>query len=583
VIQCPICHVLNEDRSLFCAECGQRFAQQAAPQSPGPQAAAPSPPPENINPTPPPEPPKRPAVKLHSPILGGGGGEPEEPNPGRNRFANSRFGGGSTGSNPVAGPNPNARNRGPDRQDFGDDEADDTNPKSKPRKGLHSPLLDFGDDEPEQFPGPIKAQSKSQIMFPHRSRPGATTGPNAQVPQEPDAEPRSPKPPGKGGLRSPLLGGDDVDQHDDEDDFSNPNQPRKRLRSPVLDGGNPRSNNRFMPEPPAEIREESNVLRSPLLAAKVPLPEKPVPGAMTPPKPPEPSSNKNQANMNQPPVQQGGWPQAPQRPDAAGWNSPTPVDMQAPPQPQPQLQNAPPAPPVVPPGQPAFDQPSFNQQPSFDQPAFNQPSFDQPTFNQPTFNQPSFNQEMPPVPAPINPAPLVNQGFASAPSPVDIMPRESAWDPPSAGTPASREVPPPVFTPEPAPTPKPSSSPLSSIASGSSSLRSRSIGATESGAKIDSEPVSEPPVLRSKRSSSRLPSALNSEPQPDMLPSKAKHMAFAKFMLFPFFAAAAFKVWYLVAMGPTALSSAPFLGDQVSQLVVIICLIIFTFMATSDS
>lgn len=569
MIQCPICHVLNEDRSLFCAECGQRFAPQApAPQAPAPQVNAPSPPPENINATPPPEaPPKRPAIKLHSPILGGGSVEPEEPAPGRNRFASSRFGGGSTGSNPVAGPSPNARNRGPARQDFGDDEDEDTNPKSKPRKGLHSPLLDFGDDEPEQqSDGHYKAQSKSQIMFPHRSR-GASTGSNAQVPPEPDADP-TPRPQGKGGLRSPLLGGDDSDQYDEgDDDFSNPNQPRKKLRSPVLDG-NPRSNNRFVPDPPVEIREESNVLRSPLLARKVPLPEKQAPGAAVPP--PEPP-----AKINQPPGQQSGWPQAPQRPDSGVWsNTPVQNEMQAPPQ----APNVPQTPQFVPPAVPSFDQSAPPNQPAYGQPSFNQPnaptqqSFDQPTFNQPvSLNSAPFNQ--------VSPAAQV---IGNVP-PADFMARESAWDPPAAAAPAVIPPTAPTAEPDPFPTVKPSTSPLSSLASSSSSLRSRSSSATESGAKAESESFAEPPILRSKRSSTRLPSAINSEPQPDMFPSKKKHIGFAKFMLFPFFAAAAFKIWYLVAMGPQALSSAPFLGDQVSQLVVIICLIIFTFIATSES
>jgi hypothetical protein len=532
VIQCPICHVLNEDRSLFCAECGQRFTPPAAAH----EAPAPMSPPENINPTPPPEAPiKRPAVKLHSPILGGGS-EPEEPMPGRNRFANSRFGSGNA-------PTPDARNRGPARQNFGDEEDNETVPKAKPRKGLHSPLLDFGDDEPEEFDAP----AKSQGMFPHRNRlPSNTNQPNTNQPDLGN-DPRPPRPQGKGGLRSPLLGGDDVDQYDDnEDDFSNPNQPRKKLRSPVLDG-NPRSN-RYVPEPVVEIKEESNVLRSPLLAAKVPLAEKPVPGpAPAVPPMPVPPMPVQPANMNQPPAQQGGWPGAPQRPDVAGWpNNPGPGEMQVPLQPP----NIQPGPSVVPPNPDSFDQATYDS----------------------TFNQP----------APVNQAPPLNQGFGNVPP----IARDNSWDPPAPSSPApGYDIPAPGFTPEPTPVPivKPAPSPAPSSSSGISSLRSRSAGATESGARMDSEAPVDPPILRSKRSSTRLPSALNSEAQPDMFPSKAKHMGFAKFMLFPFFAAAAFKIWYLVAMGPQALSSAPFLGDQVSQLVVIICLIIFTFIATSDA
>ncbi len=61
-----------------------------------------------------------------------------------------------------------------------------------------------------------------------------------------------------------------------------------------------------------------------------------------------------------------------------------------------------------------------------------------------------------------------------------------------------------------------------------------------------------------------------------------KFVVFGKFMLIPLFFAVSFKVWYLIEMGDDALKSMPFLGDQVSQLVVIVCLMIFTYLATSE-
>jgi hypothetical protein len=109
---------------------------------------------------------------------------------------------------------------------------------------------------------------------------------------------------------------------------------------------------------------------------------------------------------------------------------------------------------------------------------------------------------------------------------------------------------------------------------------------TESGAQSGKGDVQYGEALppRAGRSASRSKFLPNTDAPVDRVESyqSRKHMGFAKFMLFPLLCAAGFKVWYLIAMGPTALQSMPFLGDQVSQLVVIVCLMIFTFLATSE-
>jgi hypothetical protein len=303
VIDCPICHVMNEDMARFCAECGQRLTPgaQSAPAAaapatapapgamqpqggmPGPGGAyggampnqrpgAPSGPQPNpgmapnmgAQPSRPAEPPK-PAHKLHSPLLG----DPEPPaemHDGRADYSRLRGAG-----RPGAAPEP---------------------PAGGQRRGLHSPLLGDSYDEP---PAPVDPPSGS----------GRRKGLHSPLLQGDDVEDyidtqpsRGTKPGKGGGLRSPLLGGMD-------DDEPAPSKRGGHLHSPLLGGGSdldydapakPRNIGGSSKKPHLHSPilgdvfddddddygngsnvDDPNVLRSPLLAAKVPLTEKPLP------------------------------------------------------------------------------------------------------------------------------------------------------------------------------------------------------------------------------------------------------------------------------------------------------------------
>ena len=68
MIECPICHVQNDNRSLFCAECGQRFAPTSSqiPAAPANSDA------RSVDVVAGPgKPPERPQFKLRSPFLDG--------------------------------------------------------------------------------------------------------------------------------------------------------------------------------------------------------------------------------------------------------------------------------------------------------------------------------------------------------------------------------------------------------------------------------------------------------------------------------------------------------------------------------
>ena len=277
MIDCPICHVMNEDLARFCAECGQRLTRTGplpAPSGPAqgqgaPPGARPMTPAE-------PEPPKRPAAKLHSPILDSGGGPPAGPDYDSPRSDISRLRGAQSRGQSEAGPAP-----GPGRK-------------------LHSPLL--GDSEPEPAPEQSAGRPGRKLHSPLLGG-EEDAGYDASAPSRPAA---------RGGLRSPLLGGVD-DQYDDmppprnplggghlrspllggaDPDYDLPQRPIQGggarrpggLHSPMLGGAEPA----YEPEYDSQPEDDPNVLRSPLLAAKVPLADRPAPGARRGPEPPQP-------------------------------------------------------------------------------------------------------------------------------------------------------------------------------------------------------------------------------------------------------------------------------------------------------
>lgn len=240
MIQCPICQVLNEDGSLFCAECGQRFS---------PASTAPQPPAQvSQNETlPPDQEPSRPKqVKLRSPMLGGGGGDDDDDGYEKPQMNKLRGTGGprsesdsqhSTGKKHLRSPL-----LGGDDSDSYDDDYQASQPRGKSRgsaqndpqentiqrkKKLRSPLLgEDDDDDNEDFtpePGQRGGGSKRPLRSPLLGD------------SDDDSAPRAHSSGKKGSLRSPLLGGSD-DDYDDADDEPRP----KKLRSPIL-GSEPHS------------------------------------------------------------------------------------------------------------------------------------------------------------------------------------------------------------------------------------------------------------------------------------------------------------------------------------------------------
>ncbi len=239
MIQCSICNATNEDRSTFCSECGQRLGQK-------PQGLV-----SNSDPSKSDEllqapkldaVPGHPSFKLHSPILDLGASE----------------------------------------KNLDNEQID--SPDSAPRNGLHSPLLDvqnkksffsrsgnFGNHNSKSI---LPADLISQISSDANSSPSSDPG-------QPAKQRRSHQ-----GLRSPLLGGEgdyrsaervDSASNDIAGSSSKPgvNDQSIRLHSPVLDGPGGGSRGYANNEQNInQITDEYDSLRSPILAAKVPLPEK---------------------------------------------------------------------------------------------------------------------------------------------------------------------------------------------------------------------------------------------------------------------------------------------------------------------
>ncbi len=328
MIECPICHVMNDDGAHFCAECGQRFSPAGPLQPPAlgsvppglgnvppgfgqppapPQNqsfspnTAPSQPPDNqwnqmpnsYNSGPPDQPnqpnqpnqantggqPEHPKKRLHSPILGGGYEDEPEPEPDVKRGRSSMRGG---GPDPGVGKPKHLRSPllgGDDSSDDFDDEppvkgrGPTSRPQSKPttKGGLRSPLLGGADDNDDYD------EPQARGGFPHRSR---------------DHHDEEPHERGSGrGLRSPLLGGGSDDA--DDSAFSTlrrtnkpgggfPNDRRskpdvwdpgseqgsgkpRRLRSSLLGGGSSDDYEDYDDED--EEIADPKALRSPLLRA----------------------------------------------------------------------------------------------------------------------------------------------------------------------------------------------------------------------------------------------------------------------------------------------------------------------------
>ncbi|PWT94103.1 MAG: hypothetical protein C5B53_13855, partial [Candidatus Melainabacteria bacterium] len=202
----------------------------------------------------------------------GGGGEPAAPESG--------YGFQSTP------PNPASTVLGQTNYVYGteaDSRSNNTAPSQENslRRGLHSPLLD-GDGAASQLEGPPRSQS----AFPHRQTENLSNPAGESKPVRPNKF-----------LRSPLLSGgyeDDLEAEPHSQQFTqargaSSSIPERsgRLHSPALDGPYG-AGNQIEPDDyyASEEINDPNILRSPLLAARVPLQDKPAP-AKTPQPPPE--------------------------------------------------------------------------------------------------------------------------------------------------------------------------------------------------------------------------------------------------------------------------------------------------------
>lgn len=365
MIDCPICHVPNDDDARFCAECGQRL-QQPNPQPgpppavpPGtftgafnainnPQAAAapgvqpgqmPQPTPTAPQPQPEAAPPAAavpqmhqpgPGNKLHSPLLGGAPPTPAAP---------------LSSDNPELDRLRRMSKDSEDNQQTPSGEPDQG--QSTPPRKLRSPLLaqEEFDEEPENFGGPQGSSGGS--TFPHRQKSGPLRSPasGSQDENEPAATPGSGSTRG-GKMRSPLLGGGGDSEYNDYPSDAPPSRGglpggKPKLRSRMLSGGGDygSSGGDYYDEEddPYADEDNPNVLRSPLLAAKrstsshVPgpsptVPPQPAPSAQAPqPQAPQPVPQPMSGPV-QPPLPQPQQPQAamPQQPQAAMPQPPAP-------------------------------------------------------------------------------------------------------------------------------------------------------------------------------------------------------------------------------------------------------------------
>ncbi len=561
MIECPICRVMNEDMARFCAECGQRLSAPAPPaqaQAPQPRSGPAGDPQAKLG--------KAPGAKLHSPLLGGdlGTGETDEPKADYSRLRGGAGRGSGAGGGHDAGQGDRAGR--PLRSPLlggGEPEAySEPEPTSaRPKRGLKSPLLGGGADFQPEYDEP-QAQ-----------RGGPARGLRSPLLGGSDADFDEPAPKSGRGLRSPLLGG--------EPEYDQPNQARSAgggsasrpggLRSPLLGGSDPYGGG-FEPEPDQE--DNPNVLRSPLLAAKVPMSERPAKPAGQPPPHPQMHQQGNQGpgpSVNEAMLDAftGGHPQQPGQ-AGPGYTpgyapaQPTPIQhAHGPAQPQP----IPPMPAHVPPA-PAQVQPIQVQMPQAPSQFAPGPASSAPT-STPIIGQQASLPSSPPQARGLSAgsqgmaasfsggsaASPVEAQHASAPSPFDSAP----------ATPqryAQEPAPPGPFPTQPEP-----ERPSVMIRSGRGKAP-----------PPDSEPAAEEDARPRKRMSSRM--IPSDEPEPYEQPASGGRFAapppqaagnpIAKILIIPLVGALLEKGWIITQVGGNQL----YLIDTVASMVVIACLIV---------
>ncbi len=297
MIQCPLCQMINDDQTRFCAECGARLG----PAPGGPPAQAP---------------PGPPGAKLSSPMLGSG---QENIEVDRLRKMSNQD---QNQSRPPEKPAKKLRSPllASDEDDFDEPPAPQRGrgAQGQSRQHLHSPLLgDGGEDDfvtPQHTGGrggplhsPLLGDAGSHGVHHDSNSP---SGKHLNSPLLGDAGAHGDTPPpqagsGKHHLHSPLLGGGD----DDGDYYDEPAPRKGGLHSPILGGGGGgaqtggRSGLRSpmfaaagggggqdyydeYEEDPYADEDNPNILRSPLLSSK--MNEAPGAGRAPKPKPQQP-------------------------------------------------------------------------------------------------------------------------------------------------------------------------------------------------------------------------------------------------------------------------------------------------------
>lgn len=267
MIDCPICHVMNDDQVRFCAECGHRLAPATSSLPPlptnlsGPAGAAPTTPPI-------PSPNQNPANsinnntnnpkttrKLHSPLLGGDTDEDDE----------------------IVQPKSAFPHRSSTFQNISNSEAPE-------RKSMRSPLLGNSGSPGEETQTPRVSKKLHSPLL------GDDFEENYTV-AESDSRPSHPS-----GLHSPLLDGDS--SYGGIQDRTIPaSMHRSSLHSPILGSGQAAPNY----EEEEEDDQNPNVLRSPLLMARSKISDKPTAKPSEPPVTPAiPSHQQTPMAANQP-------------------------------------------------------------------------------------------------------------------------------------------------------------------------------------------------------------------------------------------------------------------------------------------
>ena len=310
MIECPICHVMNEEQAHFCSECGQRFAP-AAPQPTfqNPNASAPDPVFPSFSPADKSQFQQPQAVQDYQQSSNFGAPAANSFNAPANSQPPQDFG--NPPQQPAFNPPQTPAFNPPQTPAFNPPQTPAFNPPQPqsappsfdaPRQNFDTPSQPgfnqqpptFNPPQPSTFEAPSETPSfntpqdaQSKTFPPEPEAPSTPPlparpklhSPLFDGPDEPDTRPQAPKSGGFGGLnkpkglRSPLLGEDDSEV--------DPPKPRSGgLRSPLLRGeddpdhpqrGKGSQRNQILPpdnDPPAPTSGKGKGgLRSPLLGA----------------------------------------------------------------------------------------------------------------------------------------------------------------------------------------------------------------------------------------------------------------------------------------------------------------------------